>query len=56
MAKSYHHMTLDQRCQIQTLQSKGKSQNSIAQELGLSKSTIIAYQLTPQKTFNLSYF
>jgi IS30 family transposase len=38
--KGYHHMTLDQRCQIQTLQSTGKSQNSIARELGVSKSTI----------------
>jgi hypothetical protein len=27
MAKSYFHVTLDQRCQIQTLQSTGKSQN-----------------------------
>jgi len=38
--KGYHHLTRDLRCQIQLLQSTGKSQNEIAQELGRHRSTI----------------
>jgi IS30 family transposase len=38
--KGYHHMTREERCQLQTLKSIGKSQNQIAQELGFNRATI----------------
>jgi IS30 family transposase len=38
--KGYHHMTRDQRCQLQVLKSRGLSQRKIAEELGVSASTI----------------
>jgi IS30 family transposase len=38
--KGYHHMTREERCQLQTLKSTGKSQHQIAQELGFNSSTI----------------
>ena len=40
MAKGYHHVTQDIRCQIYTLKSIGFSQRQIAKEVGYSESTI----------------
>ena len=36
----YHHLTRDQRCQIQTLKDSGKSTRSIATQLNVHRSTI----------------
>jgi IS30 family transposase len=38
--KAYHHMTRDQRRQLQTLKSMGMSQREIAKKLGMSAATI----------------
>jgi IS30 family transposase len=40
MAKSYHHLTYEERCQIYALLKRGISKLSIAKELGHSASTI----------------
>ena len=41
MAKPYHHLTYDKRCQIYALKQSGKSGRAIALQLGVSPSTII---------------
>jgi IS30 family transposase len=38
--KSYHHVTRDQRSQIQVLKSTGESQQQIANHLGINQSSI----------------
>lgn len=40
MARSYHHVTRDQRSQIQALKARGISLRSIAKQLGVDASTI----------------
>lgn len=40
MAKFYHQLSSDQRCQIYTLRKSGKSQASIASEIGVDPSTV----------------
>lgn len=40
MPKGYHHMTYDQRCQIQTLKERGDSISEIAKALNVHRSTI----------------
>lgn len=40
MAESYHHLTYEQRCQLETLKKRGDSPSSIAKELGFHPSTI----------------
>jgi len=40
MAKSYRHLTRDQRCQIYTLKERGDSLAEIARVLGIHRSTI----------------
>ena len=41
MPKGYSHLTYEQRCQICTLKNRGDSFSSIAQEVGVHRSTII---------------
>lgn len=40
MARSYHHVTRDQRSQIQALKARGISMRSIGRQLGVNPSTI----------------
>lgn len=40
MPKGYHHLTRDQRCQLYTLKSSGKSANEAATILGVHRSTV----------------
>lgn len=40
MPKGYHHLTYDQRCQIQTLKERGDSISEIAKALNVHRSTI----------------
>jgi transposase, IS30 family len=40
MPKGYHHLTRDQRCQLYTLNSSGKSTGNIAEVLGVHRSTL----------------
>ena len=40
MPKGYHHLTYDQRCQIQTLKERGDSISRIAKALNVHRSTI----------------
>jgi IS30 family transposase len=40
MPKGYHHLTYDQRCQIQTLKERGDSINKIAEALKVHRSSI----------------
>lgn len=40
MSEDYHHLTRDQRCQIYTLNKRGDSVLTIADELGVHRSTI----------------
>ena len=40
MPKGYHHLTRDQRCQLYTLNSNGKSAGSIVEVLGVHRSTL----------------
>jgi IS30 family transposase len=40
MPKGYHHLTYDQRCQIQTLKERGDCINEIAKALKIHRSTI----------------
>ena len=40
MAKGYHHLTYEQRCQLYTLKKRGDSPPTIAKELGVHRSTI----------------
>lgn len=40
MPKGYHHLTYEQRCHIYALKKSGLNQNKIAEELGVSQSTI----------------
>lgn len=40
MPKGYHHLSYDQRCQIQTLKERGDSINKIAKTLKVHISTI----------------
>lgn len=40
MPKNYHHLTYDQRCQIDVFLKKGFSQKEIAKELKVSQATI----------------
>src|SRR3990167_3453528 len=40
MPKGYHHLTRDQRCQLYTLNSSGKSTGNTAEILGVHRSTL----------------
>ena len=40
MPKGYHHLTYDQRCQIQTLKERGDSIEKIAETLKVHRSSI----------------
>ena len=40
MPKGYHHLTRDQRCQLYTLKSSGKSANKAATIIGVHRSTV----------------
>lgn len=40
MARSYKHLTYEQRCQIYALKGRGDSVTEIARALGVSHSTI----------------
>ena len=40
MPKGYHHLTIDQRCQLYTLKARGESLSLIAREIGVSTSTV----------------
>jgi IS30 family transposase len=40
MAKGYHHLTYEQRCQIYTLKAMGLSQAEIARQLSITRSTL----------------
>lgn len=40
MPKGYHHLTRDQRCQLYTLNSSGKSTDNTAATLGVHRSTL----------------
>lgn len=53
MPKGYHHLTYDQRCQIQTLKKRGDSINNIAQILNVHRSTI--YREMKRNSVNGNY-
>ena len=40
MPKGYHHLTYEERCQIDALRKRGDSQSAIAKELGFHRATI----------------
>lgn len=40
MAKGYHHLTYEKRCQIYALRKSGETQSAIAKQLGVHPSTI----------------
>ena len=40
MPKGYHHLTYEERCQIEALKKSGLSRGAIAQQLGRDRSTV----------------
>jgi len=53
MPKGYHHLTYDQRCQIQTLKERGDSLEKIAENLRVHRSTV--YREISRNSYDSNY-